>query len=44
MAGEEGAAADPGEADDLEGALDMAKACPFLEMGTLEVAEVMEMK
>ena len=30
-------------ADDMDGALDMAKACPFLEMGTLEVAEVMEM-
>jgi hypothetical protein len=31
-------------ADSMESALEMAKACPFLEMGTLEVAEVMEMK
>lgn len=31
------------EAETLEAALEMAKACPFLEMGTLEVAEVMKM-
>lgn len=32
------------EADDMDAALVMAKACPFLEMGTLEVAEVMNMQ
>ena len=32
------------KADDMDSALEMAKACPFLDMGTLEVAEVMEMK
>ena len=31
------------QADSLDDALDMAKACPFLEIGTLEVAEMMEM-
>ncbi|NNG05668.1 MAG: hypothetical protein HKM95_16420 [Inquilinus sp.] len=31
-------------ADTLEAALEMAKACPFLEVGTIEVAQVMEMK
>ncbi len=31
------------KADDMDAALEMAKACPFLEMGTLEVAEVMQM-
>ncbi len=31
------------EADSMDAALEMAKACPFLEIGTLEVAEVMEM-
>ncbi|MFV1998610.1 MAG: YciI family protein [Acidiferrobacterales bacterium] len=32
------------KADSMDAALDMAKACPFLDIGTLEVAEVMEMK
>ena len=32
------------KADNLEAALEMAKACPFLEIGTLQVAEMMEMK
>lgn len=31
-------------AHSMAAALEMAKACPFLDMGTLEVAEVMEMK
>ncbi len=32
------------KADDLDAALEMAKACPFLETGgTLEVAQMMEM-
>jgi hypothetical protein len=31
------------KADSMEAALEMAKECPFLEMGTLEVAELMEM-
>lgn len=32
------------KADSLDAALDMAKACPFLEIGgTLKVAELMEM-
>jgi len=32
------------KADSMDAALEMAKACPFLETGgTLEVAEVMEM-
>jgi len=33
------------EADSMEAALEMAKACPFLEIkGTLEVSELMQMK
>ncbi len=33
------------EADSMDAALEMAKGCPHLELGgTLEVAEVMEMK
>jgi len=32
------------KADSMDAALEMAKACPFLEVGTLEVAEMMEMK
>ncbi len=31
------------KADSLDAALEMAKACPFLDIGTIEVAEVMEM-
>ncbi len=31
------------KADDMDAALEMAKACPFLEVGTLEVAEIMQM-
>jgi hypothetical protein len=31
-------------AENLAAALDMARRCPFLDIGTLEVAEVMEMK
>lgn len=31
------------EAQNMEAALEMAKSCPFLEMGTLEVAEQMSM-
>ncbi len=31
------------KAESMEAALGMAKACPFLEMGTLEVAEMREM-
>ena len=31
------------KAENMDAALEMAKACPFLEMGTLEVAEVMQM-
>lgn len=30
-------------ADSMEAALEMAKACPFLAMGTIEVAQAMEM-
>ncbi len=30
-------------AGSMDAALEMAKACPFLEMGTIEVAEAMEM-
>ncbi len=30
-------------ADGMDAALEMAKGCPFLEMGTIEVAEVKEM-
>ena len=33
------------KADDMDAALEMAGACPFLDIeGTLEVAEMMEMK
>ncbi len=31
------------KADNLDAALDIAKGCPFLEMGTIEVAEMKEM-
>ena len=31
------------KADNMDAALEMAKECPFLEVGTIEVAEVMEM-
>jgi len=31
------------KADSIDAALGMAKGCPFLEFGTLEVAEVKEM-
>ena len=31
------------QADDLDAALEMAKTCPFLKVGTIEVAEAMEM-
>ena len=31
------------KADSMDAALEMAKGCPFLEIGTIEVAEVMEM-
>ena len=31
------------KADSMDAALEMAKACPFLDIGTIEVAEVMEM-
>lgn len=31
------------EADSIEAALDMAKACPFLDIGTIEVAEMKSM-
>jgi hypothetical protein len=31
-------------ADNMEAALELAKCCPYLEIGTIEVAEVMEMK
>ncbi|MCZ6885797.1 MAG: YciI family protein [Alphaproteobacteria bacterium] len=30
-------------ADGMDAALEMAKVCPFLDMGTIEVAEMMEM-
>jgi hypothetical protein len=30
-------------ADTMDAALEMAKACPFVEMGTIEVAEAKEM-
>ena len=29
--------------DNMDAAVEMAKACPYLEMGNVEVAEVMEM-
>ena len=32
------------KADSMEAALEIARECPFLEMGTLEVAEIKEMK
>jgi hypothetical protein len=32
------------KADSMDAALEMAKACPFLDIGTIEVAEVMEMQ
>ncbi len=31
------------KADDMDAVLEMAKTCPFLEMGTIEVAEMLEM-
>ncbi|MBL1214304.1 MAG: hypothetical protein HND52_13175 [Ignavibacteriae bacterium] len=31
------------KAESLDAAIEMAKTCPFLEIGTLEVAEVMKM-
>ena len=31
-------------ADNMDAALDIARRCPFLEIGTLEVAEAMEMR
>ena len=31
------------QADSLEAAVEIAKSCPFLDMGTIEVAEVMVM-
>ena len=31
------------KADSMNAALEMAKACPFLDIGTIEVAEVKEM-
>ncbi len=31
-------------ADSMDAALEIAQRCPFLDIGTLEVAEVMEMK
>ncbi len=31
------------KADSMDAALEIAKRCPFLEMGTIEVAEVKEM-
>jgi hypothetical protein len=31
-------------ADNLDAALELAKGCPFVDHGTIEVAEVMEMK
>lgn len=30
-------------AETMDAALEMAKSCPFLDMGTIEVAEMMEM-
>ena len=32
------------KADSMDAALEMAKGCPYLDMGTIEVAEAMEMK
>jgi len=31
-------------ADDLDSAVKIAQRCPFLDIGTIELAEVMEMK
>jgi len=31
-------------ADNMDAALEIAQRCPFLEIGTIEVAEVMEMR
>ncbi len=31
------------KADSMDAALEIAKGCPYLELGTIEVAEVMEM-
>ena len=31
------------KADSMDAALELAKGCPFLEMGTIEVAQMMEM-
>lgn len=31
------------EAADMDAAIEMAKGCPYLEMGSLEVAELMQM-
>jgi len=31
-------------ADNMDAALEIAQACPFLEIGTIEVAEAMEMR
>jgi hypothetical protein len=31
------------KADSMDAALEMAKECPFLDIGTIEVAEVMDM-
>ena len=31
------------KADSMDAAIEIAKECPFLDMGTVEVAEVMEM-
>ncbi len=31
------------KADGIDAAVEIAKGCPFLEMGTIEVAEMMEM-
>ncbi len=32
------------EADSMDAALEMAKECPYLDIGTVEVAQMMEMK
>jgi hypothetical protein len=31
------------KADNMDAAIEMARACPFLELGTLEVAELTQM-
>jgi hypothetical protein len=31
-------------ADSMDGALELTQQCPYLDIGTIEVAEVMEMK